>query len=46
MIKSDFIILPLDPNKNFDKIFKTIKVSGSIQLDSKINQISLNMSKH
>ena len=32
MIKSDFIILPFDPKNNFDKTFKTIKVSGSIQL--------------
>ena len=32
IIKSDFIILPLDPKKINDNSYKTVKVSGSIQL--------------
>ena len=32
IIRSDFIILPFDPKINNDKTYKTIRVSGSIQL--------------
>ena len=32
IIKSDFIILPFDPKKDIDKTYKSIRVSGSIQL--------------
>ena len=32
VIKSDFIILPFEPNKETDKSYKTIRVSGSVQL--------------
>ena len=30
--KSDFIIIPFDPNKENDKSYRTMRVSGSIQL--------------
>ena len=30
--KSDFIIIPIDPNKENDTFYRTMKVSGSIQL--------------
>ena len=32
VIKSDFIIIPFDPNNETDKSYKTIRVSGSVQL--------------